>query len=226
VFVVNANNAHGWEPSVSLAADVDEPQQWGFCLDLWGAGSILTCEELQARSCKEFGGDTQFEYHLPTKAIRSYNYDFNCEANSDPSTRGCVMVAPSKPFESGSSLDVGLCDPTDERQIFELVESEDDYELHIGEDLCLAVSDTSLRPAEFAPPLARKRFLTVTTCSTLPGEQKTWTISPRPSNETSTTVVPTAGSEVTETASSTADALVLHHYTFILSLVFSFFHLF
>lgn len=189
--IVKADNPHGWEPSVSLSADLDEPQQFGFCIDFAGPPTDMLCDELQARSCKRFGDDTQFEYYLPTKAIRSVNYNFNCEAGSDPSTRGCVMVSESDGLVSGATLDVVPCNATDERQIFELVESGDNYELQVGEDLCLSVSDTSMPPGPIAPPLAVKRFLTVTTCSSLPGERKTWTIKPRP-NEATQTGAPTA----------------------------------
>lgn len=190
-FFAEADNAHGWEPSVSLSADLDEPQQFGFCIDFTGAGASLSCNGLQARSCKRLPGDTQFEYYLPTKAIRSVNYNSDCDASSEPSTRGCIRVSDNDEFESGATLGVGSCDESDDRQIFELFEIGENYELRVGGDLCLAVSDTSVSPGEGAPPLARKRDLTVTTCSTLPEEQKTWTIKPKP-NENTQTNSPTA----------------------------------
>jgi len=179
----NADSPFDWEPSVSLTADLDEPQQWGFCIDIRGWRG--NCDELQARSCKTSGDDTQFEYDLSTKALRAVNYSFNC--NYSPSTpsnnRACVKV--SDDFDAmvdGVGFALGQCDGS-ERQTFELVEvdsSNSSFELHAGTGLCLSVSDTSMIPGPGAPALAVMRFLTLSDCDSVPAELKAWTIRPNP----------------------------------------------
>merc|ERR1719491_2338588 len=75
VVVVKSDNAHDWEPSVSLTAALDEPLKLGFCIDIKGFGTTIDCDSLQAHSCKSQAVDTQFEYDSATKALRSVNYN-------------------------------------------------------------------------------------------------------------------------------------------------------
>ena len=159
-FVITADNAFDWEPSVSVSDDLDEPQQWGFCIDIYGFGASHDCDELQARSCKTNGDDTQFEYHQATKALRSVNYNANCRRESNPDNRGCVKVSDDFDVTDGAPMALGECDES-ERQTFEWVASGDNFELRMKvgaddeDDLCLSVSDTSMIPGPGAPPLAR-----------------------------------------------------------------------
>jgi len=170
---LKAENAFSWEPSISLTADLDEPNSLGFCIDIAGFGSGINCNRLQAHSCKAAGADTQFEYDSGTKSIRSVNYDFNCNVLSsggNTNNRGCVEVS-SDDIESGAMLRLTECDEDSLKQRFELGGDRD--ELQIGEGYCLAVGDTT-RPA--GPFVARD--LTLGSCDTTPQILKAWTIVP------------------------------------------------
>merc|ERR1712071_286698 len=51
--IINADNAYRWEPSISVAADLDEPGQKGYCIDIFGWAGALDCNLLKARTCKK-----------------------------------------------------------------------------------------------------------------------------------------------------------------------------
>lgn len=174
-----ADNAFDYEPSVSVTSDLDEPQQLGFCIDIYGSGSSMECDNMQTNSCKESGDDAQFEYHSPTKSLRAVNYDANCDQISASSTesRGCIKVNDDN-IVDGATLGLDECDESMDSQIFTAVESNGNFELHIGANFCLVVSDTT-RPA--GPGVARD--LMISTCDSVPEELKTWTIRPNPLTE-------------------------------------------
>jgi len=175
-FIVRADNAWGWEPSISVAADLDEPNQLGFCLDIKGFGSGINCESLQAHSCKESASDTQFEHVSTTNSIRSVNYDSNCNVNTSPNDRACVTVTGN--LLPNAELGLTSCDESSDNQIFEAKPIAGGHVLRAGgEDtgLCLVVSDTTRAAGRY---VARNLFIAV--CSQTDNELKTWTISPTP----------------------------------------------
>merc|ERR1712071_106617 len=98
-------------------------------------------------SCKSSGDDTQFEYHSSTKSLRAMNYDANCNKISGLNTesRGCVKVN-NENIVDGATLGLDECDESMDSQRFTVVASNVNFELHIGTDFCLVVSDTT-RPA-------------------------------------------------------------------------------
>merc|ERR1712194_721895 len=92
--LANAANIHGWQPSISLTNDLDEPDKLGFCIDIVGFGDGMDCSRLQVHSCKPSGADTQFAYDASTQSIRAVNYNADCDAFS-PTTAdsaACVTV--------------------------------------------------------------------------------------------------------------------------------------
>lgn len=171
-----SDNTWDWEPSVSLTADLDEPRKLGFCIDIKGYGQGINCDSLQAHSCKESAADTQFEYYSETKALRSVNYDANCESDPSANNRACVMVSGN--LVDGATLGLAQCDDSLENQIFEAKESDDHYELRAGgtsTGLCVAVSDTTRIAGSYVA-----RNLSITECSSTAKDLKTWTVNPTP----------------------------------------------
>jgi len=167
-----SDNTWDWEPSVSLTADLDEPRKLGFCIDIKGYGQGINCDSLQAHSCKESAADTQFEYYSEKKALRSVNYDANCESDPSANNRACVMV--SGTLVDGATLGLAQCDDSLENQIFEAKESDGHYELRAGgtsTGLCVAVSDTTRIAGSYVA-----RNLSITECSSTAKELRTWTI--------------------------------------------------
>jgi len=161
---------------VSLTADLDEPDKLGFCIDIKGFGSGINCDSLQAHSCKPTAADTQFEYHSATKALRSVNYDSNCDVTSSANDRACVVV--SSDLVDGASLGLTLCDDSSEKQTFEAKQSNGGYELRAGgalTGLCLAVSDTTRIANSYVA-----RNLIITDCLSTDTNLQIWTVNPTP----------------------------------------------
>jgi len=213
---VQGHNAYNWTPSVSVAADLDEPQNLGYCIDIWGWAGNRNCTFLHSRTCKFDGDDTQFEYHEETKAIRAVNFNSGCQFNNGSETdRACVQVAN---VEQNATFFVDECDPTSENQIFDLVESTSNagnYEFHIGDGFCVVVGSTSHRPGAMAPPMVMARDLFLSECDSVPSEFKTWAILSKDDGSDEETIiddeetmVPEDADNVTnETASSAAFTL-------------------
>lgn len=187
--VVDATNTFTWSPSISLTSDLDEPQQLGFCLDIFGFRDGISCSSpMQAHSCKTSGADTQFEYYARTKSIRAVNYDENCDmittqgvdtTSSISSKRACVFA---DGMAIGSTLALTKCDQKEANQNFEAKKTSgdsdnvDSYELHLRDtNLCVVVADNTRQAGRY---VARDLFLG--DCASVPVELKTWTISPIP----------------------------------------------
>jgi len=170
---VHAANSYSWQPSVSLTANLDEPQALGFCLDIVGFGNGMDCQRLQAHSCKSAGADTQFEYHAPTQSVRAVNYNSDCEsiAEDNGGIPACIVA---KAIEAGARMGLAACDRSDEQR-FGLNGDGNSYELVMADSLCIVVDDTTRQANSW---VARNLFLA--DCASTPDELKRWTITPTP----------------------------------------------
>jgi len=183
--VASATNIHGWQPSISLTNDLDEPDKLGFCIDIVGFGDGIDCSRLQAHSCKPSGADTQFAYDASTQSIRAVNYNADCDAflPTAADSEACVAVVGER--RVGATLGLVGCDEEDgdnDSRMFGLEKNDDNsYELRsLGADddtsrLCLVVSDTTRQANRY---VARNLFLG--DCDATPNELKLWTILPDP----------------------------------------------
>jgi hypothetical protein len=168
--VVRADNPFDWPPSVSLPANLEEPEGLGFCIDIavFGASLVNCAGSLQAHSCKQAGTYTQFEYI--EKSLQVVNYDAACGVSADSGTV-CACVQVSGEIAEGASLTLAECNDS-QKQTFGLVNNE----LRVGSgSMCLVASTTLQQAGRF---VARDLFLSG--CATTSGEHKEWTITPTP----------------------------------------------
>lgn len=171
---VKADNPYDWSPSVSFTDNLDEPNDFGFCIDIQGFNANINCAgTLQAHSCKEAGDDTQFEFK--NNALRAVTFNANCDAavREGGDDRACVQVVGD--IVEGATLTLRECDGSPE-QTFEFI----DGELRIGSDGMCIVASTVLRQA--GRFVARALFLS--SCEETAAEFKVFTITPTPLSST------------------------------------------
>ena len=71
-------------PYIALTANLDEPNNYGFCLDTYGAGQsdlmqTHTCKPTNADKARDFAGnDTRFTYNEESQQVMSYAFQGYC----------------------------------------------------------------------------------------------------------------------------------------------------
>ena len=71
-------------PYIVLAANLDEPNGYGFCMDTYGRGQTdlmqtHTCKPSKDGAARDYSGhDTRFEYNAQTQQVMSYPFEGYC----------------------------------------------------------------------------------------------------------------------------------------------------
>jgi len=86
-------NLHVPAPNMYLVDNLDEPNNWGYCMDITGPVPFTGCPLVQGHSCKEEGADGQFEYDAELQAVRSTNFDGTCQALYSGTGHGVSFTA-------------------------------------------------------------------------------------------------------------------------------------
>lgn len=184
------------KPNIYLADNLDEPDQYGYCLDIRGWGASLNCGSTQAHSCKSSfksqGDDTQFRFDASSKSIQAVNYDGACSAG----TGGCLSVVGT--VAAGSKFEVKVCDGSAKQKF--AYESDRTFTMEEG-SLCMVVDASSRVAGNY-----KARDLSLQSCTT-DGTLKTWVVVDASGNVVggsgqATTVAPTTSQTTARPGSS------------------------
>jgi hypothetical protein len=152
-------------PYITLNANLDEPNGYGFCLDTYGPGKS---ELMQTHSCKpktaegtpkdDPGHDVRFEYNPETKQIRSYAFEGQCMQ---------VLIAVGK-------TEFGLLDCGDHlHQKFLYQHKDKTIRLDINQNYCVVVDSTTQKAGPWV-----KRALNLANCDKVETSLKQWLVMP------------------------------------------------